>query len=526
MMMQANHIAAVSVSGKSFNHSVVFSHNENTIEIQLPWLTKASVPISHHDRGIIDLFLEINQYWAHLPFVTQGKIFDIYDRLAEALGEKGDLFDGILGQKINPVLIENLVNELYEYHKLEDLMTWLKLHSNVHLPTGMKNEYIPENEGNTTREKTYLRDEYHYLIALSLSLRTLLPVWGPFIQSTRRIFGSELKEYEAYKLIRNTGYYSNHGMRRLHAYVESKIPDDYNINGTIMYGIPSEDYPEYLTAGVVLRRLCVVKLNNPENDAMIARWIHSTIQNYVNTTGRATNIAPDVGDKKSEPNNGGNEENKTSAAESYNMHGNIPSGEVVAIRNEFLDADGKLSFDYFKHNCKRICPDITDSVIHDSFQCGLKMGEDPVLESRYMIARLVLRDIIPPEAMDHNLLLTSQCALAIAQACLWHRGFKDLALLMTAGIFSEGEVLKRTHIQKEQKLRLAELTKYAPEVDGKVAAVCLINAAAEELEGYKWRIRAPSSWYESMGYGKTINTTKDIRVQLADLAILIMERGF
>lgn len=523
--MQATHNVMPSQSGKSFNHSVTFEHGVNRFDIQMPWLSKASVPLTR-DNEVIDLFTEINQYWAHLPYGDQGKIFDIYDRLAEVLGEKGDQFDGILGREMNEGTLVPLINELYVFHKVDDIMTWMKHHSNIHLPMNMKNEYIPEEEGNTTREKTYLRDEYHQLIALTLSLRTLLPVWGPYIHSTRKVTGSDLKEYNAFKLIRNTEYYSNHSMRRLYAYVEGKIPDDYNTRGTIMFGIASEDYPEYLTATVVLRKLCVAKINNPEPDAMIARWIHSFIQNYVNNNGRSTNIAPDVNEKKLERNNGSSEENKTSAAEAYKLHGDLPAGEVLAIRQEFLDENEKPSYEHFKHTVKRICPDITDAVIHDSFQCGLKMGEDDILDSRYMIARMILRDIIPPEAMDHNLRQTAQLTLAISQACLWHRGFHDIAILMTAAVFSEGEVLKRTHVTKDQKAMLAELTRYAPEIDGKVAAVVLINTAAEELEGYKWRLRVPSSWYESLGYGKTVNTSKDIRLMLADLAILIMKRGF
>jgi hypothetical protein len=131
--------------------------------------------------------------------------------------------------------------------------------------------------------------------------------------------------------------------------------------------------------------------------------------------------------------------------------------------------------------------------------------------------------------------------MAVAQAALWHKGYFELAGLVSAAEETNNDALRvdfdsRARIKKEQLEILDALYPYSKRSSGKQKTAKRTNPAAESIDlvsnlfvERNWRLTIPDSWIAQL-YGNKNNrrtvVSHDIKIKLADLAISLAQRSF
>lgn len=513
--MEIKYTQHASNKGNKTIHAVEITHNGKMIRGSMGWIAKIRLPVNAIGE-VIPVFKELTEYWATLSNDEQNQLFDLYDRALNMMDE--ELLRGsVLEKELAPI-----VQELYKFHDFQRVKDWILFRSNIRIPNDLMTDYVESGDGNSTRNKTYLREEYKDLITFTLMVRSLLPIWGTYIESTNTEIGTDFKEYHAVTLIHDSGYYENPAMERLQAYVTDKIPADFNVESAIMAGLTRDDYPEWLAGMAVVRRLCVAQISSEQDGAAIVKVIHGFVQNRINGN-KDTGFMPEIRELKPPGDNGGGEENKFSKQEQYRASQDIAVGEIELIANELVNAF-ETPLESITRLCRQMCPDIPDSIIVDAHSSLPKMLKDKSYPGQKALARLVLAKVISPYSFSYISHGAVQVAQVVAQAVLWHRGFKDVALLMTAGMMSDGVAVSRSFVTKEQKAILGEYLRFARK-DALLLAIEEINNIAGDLESHGWRLRAPSTWLDAVGAQKMYYVPRTLRIAIADISIENFKKG-
>lgn len=195
-----------------------------------------------------NVFAEINDYWASLPLPRQAAIYDLYRE-----AERG--FDQIKSSEDLYRQLNRIVQHLFELHPLEELEIWISMNPKIRIPSSFQETFVADRDSNATAEKTYTRREYIQVISLALFIRTLIPIWGEYISSTRKVSGMAHKEQVAFELLSNTDVLRSPAVIRLKEYIVQTIKDRQNNMAKILNSISSEDVPHILLALVCVRRL-------------------------------------------------------------------------------------------------------------------------------------------------------------------------------------------------------------------------------------------------------------------------------
>ena len=152
-------------------HKFENAKEEETLE----WNIKLFDKVSY--SGAFDIFEQINGYWARLPQANQDKIFVIYKRIRE-------VFDQFYDTNELTMALYTLVRDLYEEHDLVAIRHWIDFYSNLSVPSSVEEKFSGEQDSSKTRERTYLKEDYMWLVTLSVAIRVMIPIWGEFISRT------------------------------------------------------------------------------------------------------------------------------------------------------------------------------------------------------------------------------------------------------------------------------------------------------------------------------------------------------
>ena len=200
-----------------------------------------------------DICKELNEYLATFTYSQQDILFNYYNQMKDIFLNGIDYYN--LLRDISPI-ISNLYNEF----DFEKVLYWVNLKSNIIIPD-LKNEYVHDALKATTREKTYLKEDYQKLIALTLLLKLMIPIWGEFIYITKKETGTDYKEFTAFKLLNNANILDLEPITKLRHYISQNIKKDDPLLHTIVSGPGSEEYPDYLLALVIIRRICIANIS-------------------------------------------------------------------------------------------------------------------------------------------------------------------------------------------------------------------------------------------------------------------------
>lgn len=470
-----------------------------------------------------DVFEQINDYWAQTNKNSQDKVFDIYKRIK-------DVFNTVFDTNALTTVLYSLVAELYDNHDLNDIKHWMDFHSNLILPDGLRDAFKESHETPGTRERTYLKDDYRWLIALSIALRVMVPIWGEFIATTRKDTGTTLKEYYAFQLLAYSSIARSEPMERLRVYAEHSVPMDKSKSAAILSRLSSEDFPVWILSLVVVRRLCVGDIRGIDPTSSLVTTIYKYIVQKVK--GHDNNFMGIVKEKifEGQTQEG---ENNLSKLEGYKIKQEIPAGDI-AIIEQYMKDPFKLAL--------RICPTIDISLIEKSLINVRELETEQIWRPQTILMQWVLKSIIPARAfmyVNKNLTLN---AMAVAQALLWNKGHKELAGLISAieqnnnGEIMFGSTDSRARITKEQLEHLANIYPFSRKPVGKQKVVKYINPASEAIDSLAsmfserdWRLTLSGDMVKLINgneNNRRYSTPYDIKIKLASLAIEIGSRTF
>jgi len=478
-----------------------------------------------------NMFNEINSFWASLPETKQKEIFDIYCEIKEVF-ESAVSDQVVLMQTIRPIL-----KRLYELHPFEDVFDHVFLRCNVLIPEGFINEFSSEEVLVGTRDRTYVREDYRRLVTLAVLLRPVLPVWGEFIAQTHRETGTVWKEYYAFQLLVQTNLYEgfqtgdySQPLERLRIYIEGLLGREKANTSAILGGISSENYPTWVLALVIVRRIGPGDVSgNPNEPHLVTSAYRYVVQKIKGTDGQfmgtvSPKIVPD----------GGEGENNLSKLEGYKARQEIPEGDISVIEHYVKN--------YSMEAAKRIAPDIPESLVRESLASVQALATEEIQDVQLTLAQWVTADVIPPRGIYY---ISKSCVLTmlgITQAVLWHWGFPELAAVATAKTIQSSEELAmfgvetRARIPREMVEKLDLLypfirkSRKAERLKQKNHAVQAIEEMETLVSHHDWRLTLPRAWINEVNPNEAgvqsmrFAVPQDIKIKLAELVIEIAER--
>ncbi|EKD22588.1 MAG: hypothetical protein ACD_84C00040G0002 [uncultured bacterium] len=473
--------------------------------------------------GGFDIFEEINGYWSRLPVTEQDKIFIIYKKIK-------DVFDSVWDMSELTRQLYVLVKELYDHHELTDIRHWMDFHSNLVLPDGLRDSFLTSQETSSTRERTYLKDDYKWLVTMTIALRAMIPIWGEFIARTRKETGTVFKEYYAFQLLAYSNIAKSEPMERLRVYVEHSMATDKSMSAAILGGISSEDFPTWVLGLVVVRRLTVGDVRGVETNSSLVTFIYKFIGQKVK--GHDNSFIGLVKEKVVEG-QGQEGENNLSKLEGYKIKQEFPAGDI-AIIGFYLQNPLNIA--------KMICPEIDPELVLQSIVNVQSLDVEQIWKPQTVLMQWVLSSVIPPRGLLHISKALSLNAMGVTSALLWHRGHYELAGLLSATEqLNQEELLlggtdSRARITREQMEQLDVLYPFSRKPVGKQKVIKRLNPAAEAIDsvasmfsGHDWKLTLPSEMIEKITgnpNNRRYATPYDIKIKLAKLAIELASRTF
>ena len=468
-----------------------------------------------------DIFSQINKYWNYLPVNEQNKIFSIYKEIKRTYDSVWDI------NKLTSALFI-LIKNLFEHHKIEDVYHWVWFYSDSMLPLGLRDLYIDSYETPGTRERTYLKDDYKWLVALSVSLRIMIPIWGEFIMRTRRN-NTVFKEYYAFLLLSHSNIFNSEPMERLRVYVEHSMPMDKNKASAIFGGISSDEFHIWVLGLVTVRRLSIGDVRGIDPISSLVTFIYKFIISKVKS--HDNNFIGNIKDKENEG-QATEGENNLSKLEAYKIKQEIAAGDI-AIISHFLRNTNNLAL--------QICPDINLDIVEQSIISARALANKQIWKPQVVLTQWVMKKLISPKGLLHVNKMQVLEVLGVAQALLWHRGHFDLAGLISAQNQDSTDELSisgtdsRARITKEQIEKLDKLYPHSRKPVGKQKVVKKINPAIETIESiannfseHEWILTVPRELLDNITFngGNRYSVPYNIKPLLADLVIQLASRTF
>lgn len=469
------------------------------------------------------VFDQINLFWLTMTEEEQATIFNTYRDIAI-------LFQSIWDRTTLTIQLNKKVVQLLDLHDFDRVYDWVLFKSPIIIPNSFATEYVYSVDKQGSRERTYIRSDFTKLIALSVILRSVIPVWGEFISYTRRETGTVFKEYYAFQLINHSKILHSEPFETLRTYIEHTVANDRNNSTSIMEGISSEDFPTWILALVSIRRLCIGDIRGLDERANLVTFIHKFITGKM----KGTDISADnVVKKKTYDEGGSDPETKLSTLERYKVKHDISIGEIVEL---------EYSVEDMRSVAFRLSSNMTDELLNRCMESSKCLINYRLLDPQIMLLRWVFKPVISPRGMMYLNKITIVKALGVLQAVLWARGYKYLALLSTSyanvvdGELHIANIDSRARITKENMAALDTLYPYNKITGGKKStqkptnlAVRTIDTLADNLGMISWMMTADSEMIAEVFAGNSsrrFQITYDIKNILAQLVIELGSRSW
>lgn len=474
---------------------------------------------SKDDRG--DPSDHINRYWASLPMEKQDGIFQCYKEIYERMEE---IYDSryLIEQLMDPV------RRLMDFHPLDQLGTWLAYKGGISIPPDIKQEFVVSDTKPIYKDKTYIVSEYRQLITMALALRAMIPVWGEFIVRTEAETGTEWKDYYAYQLLRKSHLMYSEPMTKLRVYVQRNIKRDNGneedrVDPIIIEGIGTENYPEWLLAVVLVRRVCAGDITGTNETSHLVKYIY----NYVDQRHRnpeSTSVGKQVKAKDFE-NPSASTENSASRIEAYKMTQDITTGDLQSL-------------EYFMVNpynvAKLLYPSIDEQLLAQFLAFNTVLEKEIIEVPQVVVTQWIMKPVISPRGLRRLTKRKMINAISIAQTVMWMEQRYEIAGLLSARStdhtreiqLSSGD--RTSNIPKDIHDKLTHHYPYTRLLSAKQktkpinAAVAAINEVAAMFNRRDWELTLPDLYCTKVtGTPGTrrFGCPSNIKILLAELAL-------
>lgn len=446
-----------------------------------------------------DTFRAPNEYWASLPEREQAEIYAIYEDVRE-------LFDSSIGYTELKEELTKKVTQLMRYHETGRVINWIKHNPLLKVPSGppprgIAMTYKHDVDKDTTPDQTYIYSDYLGLMALSVILRVMIPIWAMYNKPAKDATSKEHKEVHSFLLLRNSEIYDSEPMRRLDRYISANIKKDtFTGNHTLAF-ICSDDMPFVLRSLVCVRKLCLGELyfdHDPRQNLAALVYVYIVDR----PAPQGNNYSEQVREKKIRKEGAGETtENSGSTLEMYKGRATITVGRIAELEYALRDPIAIAL---------QLCQDGDAKLIEADMRVAMdtskELLEKEIKKPQQVLAPWVLAPVFPPQAVFHMEEDKMATMCAITEVVLRHRGFGYLALLSTAVAMPEDTGMRITPQGSRAQIGddlSSEVEKYFPfrrEPRRKTAthtSYCFvtedIKKLAAEFTRYTWRATAAES---------------------------------
>lgn len=477
-----------------------------------------------------DHFEQINAYWAQCAPELQSQIFQIYCQIYSVLSTSADIQS--MTRALRPLTVA-----LLNLHPFDDLYYWIWVKSDLLVPSGIKWAFNPDEDTSWTREKTYLEDDYRRLVAMTLAMRVMLPVWEEFILQTKKETGSTFKEYQAFDLISGSEIMSSEAMKRLEVFVINTIPKDRNKDAAVFSGVSSEDFPEWILAVTVVKRLTSADIRGINSDHTLVTYLH----NYIDQRSRSLeNRTGKIKPKYSGDSSSSDENSNHSKLEGFKIKETIAEGDIATIRRYLGRAveqvTGQIPMTGLSLTNRLSRDENMVKYVQMSLESVKPLFNEILTHQQVTIAAWVLADYIPCQSMPYLNKSDILKIIAFAQAYLWSKGHYSLAGLVSAiprNFLDAGGSMIADNKTRMDTANVAEIGRLFPylkrtssrakNVKSTNPTLTAIETMVEEISYYQWTLTLPPQWVAEL-QGTEIALRYRIPENIRDLlAALIIE---
>lgn len=486
------------------------THNGKSIIWSMTGFNKT--PMVARNNGGLE---HVNAYLSKLPEKVATSMFDRLQDVREA-------FDGFGQLETKVKKIKHAVELFVELINPNSILGWLEEQSTITIPSSIKEEYT---ENDKDPDKTFLKHEYLEIVMIAIVLKLLMGIFGEFLLRMKDILGTNFKEYGAYRLLDNTWIPTSNIVNRIIRYIETWIQSDKKMDSAVMGGISSQELPYLTLAHIFIRKLGPGTLEEKTDNGGIIVNIYRGLTSFLkDISSKFTTITEKSiyisADSKEDNNN-------WSHLELYMITQPQSIGSLV-IHRQFINRTESLAM--------RMDPTLPLSLLAECI-AGIRSIYKYKIETHIVVlVQWTLYKEIPAR-MYPNLNRDEMLHLiGLTQALLWHWGFYDLALLLTAVIdrnkivytHYEGRLGKR--VRTDPMMELSKLYPYQRTTSkSKPRDTNLAHQAISQYRenlGYIWLYYRPTPTMEEYANSTMIDergslVPDDITSQLAELLIKV-----
>lgn len=481
--------------------------------------TRSAAAIVSDDENRTDLFTEANEFIATLSDDDQLRLYECYARLENVFQDFMLQPGGRTGGTLEKMLREE-VDRIFEIVKFEDLRNYIVWNTKLKLPPELFDDYRTSDKITPLyKEKTYLLHEYIDLLAMTLGLRFMIPIWGPYLPIVQEEEGKHMKEYEAYRLLSTSRLFQCPAFDRLEVYIRANLEtEDENIAPRFAF-LSTEEIPTYLIAISAVRKLSIAPLSVEEEKR---HHLMRIVFNYA--MNRHDQLPQQLGMNivAKSPGESGIDDN-SSVLCIHKMKENISRGDLEIIQTYLAN---------YLQAARYIEPDIDEARVELCVKQCLELEIRPRLAQKFLAAWVMSPVIVGSvvEIYDRHHLMT---LIGVAQAILWTWGFEELAILLTASPIEldddefrtpEGrnKIAQKTMVQLDAiyPYKLSE-SRYIPGGSSPNAGVRGIDLMVNDFD-QEWRPNCNlelARSFERSDVTRRINPSSNFRDQLANLLI-------
>lgn len=471
----------------------------------------------------IELFYYINAYWESLPENKQKEIYDLYKQFQ-------DVMDTILDKDEQRKLIGEISSKLMKNHRIDSIKTWILANPTISFPSDIQEECVEDINRNVTHDRTIVKRDYLEIIAMSLAMRAMVPVWGTYIPTIKNEAGTSHKEKYAFELLRDTEYYFCRAATVITNYIEATVKDDKSNPNILNMGISSDDYARIMMCTTCVRKVSVGDISGRPSVPHIIKLIYKSIVSKLQNMDRDYETGIKNKDDESKASEKGNEENKLSVWERYRIIYDLDIGTVVELNHSanniavILDKLGLTPY-----------PELVVSCV----ESARILISRPLEEPQLTILKWVIKEAVVPRGVPYiETVETVATLIGIVQAKLWVEGHKYLAILAScySHVSEAGMVVSasasKDHISKDLKDEIAKIYPCREKTldkreTGKEANLTLqsIDNLVNSLSRFVWRPTADPKMVAEV-FGKELNRIPVRPTIKTDIANLVLDIGY
>mgnify|MGYP003574885201 CR=1 FL=1 len=488
-----------------------------------------------------DLFKELNAYLAIQPIEVSEALFAMY-------AEVHDVLLGSESVRKQIQAIARAVRRAGTAFNFQAARKFVEFGSHVVIPSNFERAYVQKEsfaaqEGMPTgqshrassREKTYLYDDYVELVAFTLLMRLITPIWGSLIVHLVADTGSSFKEYIAGYVIAGCPQITNSaGYKKLYTYTTAMTANAEKSNSTVMDGIPKDDFPLWVFYLIMVRRISVgdirgIGVNKDGKRENLATYVYTYLSHRVINNSDSFTFKK-LNDKKANSSRAQDEESKLTDFEAVRINEENTPGHTQEMR--FYFAQQKMIID-------AICPQLDMNLLREAQDAVAGIANEVTHMPQERILRWVLGPYLPPVSLSDVDKAQLNDFLAIVMAMFWQHGLKDMAAIISlteykksgsGGIITQ---ITRSNIPAALIEEAKLLYPHYRRASGKVAVtkpepipVTLVKTMTNELLDRDWQLNLPRQW--TLEQANTVGLRQreyripsDIRIQLMKLVLRI-----